>query len=189
MTWTDVPQVLPKSVRAPVSMRVSGFGSAGAIHLHLTVADLVFANLGWNAGDSVCLAEGAGPHAGLLRFMAGPGRRLRALPRSGWLTVAMGPPSSLANLICPASACEYRIDGGALIVTIPWELPAATDAPAIDPADLEDPAPAAATARLSPAEQDAVDMLATGSTPRQVAADTGLSLARVHDLKARLEAA
>jgi hypothetical protein len=96
---------------ADVTVQLRKLSKHGPIRLGAALAMSVCQRLGWKHGTALGLSIGAGRRDGWVRVAVAPmGRPLR--PR-------------LAGYEADAAPAEWRIDGDALLVELPWRLPPA----------------------------------------------------------------
>jgi hypothetical protein len=114
---------------AAVRVRLSRTTKAGAVRLGLSANMAVLGKLGWQAGTPLMLGIGKGPRAGWIRVAyAAQGRPLRPLGRGRKVLFAALDAGPLAVYEAETLPAEWRIEGDALLVELPWRLPPAAAA-------------------------------------------------------------
>jgi hypothetical protein len=111
---------------ADVTVQLRKLSKHGPIRLGAALAMSVCQRLGWKHGTALGLSIGAGRRDGWVRVAVAPmGRPLRPLGRAkSFLFVALDA-GRLAGYEADAAPAEWRIDGDALLVELPWRLPPA----------------------------------------------------------------
>ncbi|CAB4127080.1 hypothetical protein UFOVP78_45 [uncultured Caudovirales phage] len=177
-----------KHLRVTVALRRTSGNTLKA--LVVTASSELSATLGWKPKEKVQAQVDRA--AGLLRLVkAADGWSLTGKGHAGLTAVQLRFAGLPEGETYPAEPAEYRIEDGALILTLPaWVFPAAPVAKAPPPVvpPVAPPVAAPAPARPAPpppkptADQEkaeAIKMLEAGLSAREVSDDTGLPLGTV----------
>lgn len=122
-----------------------GFMSGQRPSLRIVLGGDVLKRLRWAGRDRITIAVGTGEHAGRLRLERPDGKakgawRLRLYPKTGTGLLRPARPDGWPERLRP-QRCDFAIDGGALIVTLPPALKPAPVAQAVSgPVTFDDAA-------------------------------------------------